>query len=302
MTSLQVEVAGLRLENPSMVASGIMGETGESILRMKDAGAGAVVSKSIGLEPKDGHRNPSFVELDYGYINAMGLPNPGIDAFKDEMEVALAGSAVVLGSIFAADRDDFALLAGRMEDLGAAALELNLSCPHASGYGMEMGVDPEMVGSIVSAVKDSSSIPVFAKLTPNTHRLQEIGLAVQDAGGDGVVAINTLKAIAISAEAARPILSNRFGGLSGPAVKPVGLRAVYDLHTVLDIPIIGVGGIESWRDAAEYIMAGASAFQVGSAIGRRGDKVIREICDGLRDFMARQGYPDLASMTGVAHD
>lgn len=285
-----------------MVASGIMDETGDSMLRMMEHGAGAVVTKSIGLEPKDGHGNPTLVELENGYINAMGLPNPGIDAFAEEMEIAVKAGIPVIGSIFASSDGDFSVLAGRMEDMGAAAVELNLSCPHASGYGMEMGIDPIIVKAIVASVKDAINIPVFSKLTPNTHRLMEIGNAVQEAGGDGVVAINTLKAMSISPEFARPVLKNRFGGLSGPAIKPVGVRAVFDLYSVLDIPIIGVGGIENWRDAAEYLMAGASAFQIGSAVGRIGPQVFQKVCDDLLSFMRSNGYASVMDMTGVAHE
>ena len=167
---------------------------------------------------------------------------------------------------------------------------------------MEVGTDPAMVKAIVSSVKDAVSIPVWAKLTPNTHILADIGRAVQDAGGDAVVAINTLKAMVISPEFARPVLSNKFGGLSGAAVKPVGVRAIYDLRTVLDIPLIGVGGISDWRDAAEYIMAGASAFQVGSAIGTVGIDVFDRINKGLEEFMSDYGYQSISSMVGVAHE
>lgn len=302
MTSLQVSIAKLRLKNPSMVASGIMDETGDSMLRMMDCGAGAVVTKSIGLVPKDGHANPTLVELDNGFINAMGLPNPGIDAFAEEMEIAVKGGVPIIGSIFASSDGDFSFLAGRMEDMGAAAIELNLSCPHATGFGMEMGIDPIMVKTIVASVKEAVNIPVFSKLTPNTHRLLDIGNAVQEAGGDGVVAINTLKAMSISPEFARPVLQNRFGGLSGPAIKPVGVRAVFDLYSVLDIPIIGVGGIETWRDAAEYLMAGASAFQIGSAVGRVGPHVFQKVCDDLLSFMRTKGYASVKDMTGVAHE
>lgn len=302
MTSLKVNIASLRLRNPSMVASGIMDETGDSMLRMMEYGAGAVVTKSIGLVPKDGHTNPTLVELDYGYINAMGLPNPGIDAFAEEMEIAVKAGIPVIGSIFASSDGDFSFLAGRMEDMGAVAVELNLSCPHAAGYGMEMGIDPIMVKAIVASVKEAVNIPVFSKLTPNTHRLMEIGNAVQEAGGDGVVAINTLKAMAISPETARPVLRNRFGGLSGPAIRPVGVRAVFDLYSVLDIPIIGVGGIDTWSDAAEYLMAGASAFQIGSAVGRIGPHVFQKVCDDLLSFMRSKGYASIEDMTGVAHE
>lgn len=300
MTVLRAKVGSLELKRPGMVASGIMDETGESMVRMLRSGAGAVVTKSIGSQRNVGHGNPSFIDIGVGYINAMGLPNPGMDAFGDEMNIATKEGAII-GSVYASSAEEFATLSQKMEEYGASAIELNLSCPHAKGYGMEMGTDPTMVHSIVSKVKDSVKVPVYAKLTPNTHILKDIGEAVQDAGGDAVVAINTVKAIAINAEAGRPILSNRFGGLSGPAVKPIGLRAVYDLYTTLDIPIIGVGGISDWRDAAEYIMAGASAFQVGSAIGND-INVFDKINSGLEKFMKDFGYGSIDKMRGVAHE
>ncbi len=301
MVSLKTEIGSVVLESPGMVASGIMDETGPSMVRMIECGAGAVVTKSVGLQPNAGHANPCFMEVSGGYVNAMGLPNPGIELFEEEMEVAVKKGKIV-GSVYGAAPKDFSDLAAKMEDYGACAVELNLSCPHAKGYGMEVGTDPTMVKEIVSSVKSTVSIPVWAKLTPNTHILPEIGRAVQDAGGDAVVAINTLKAMVISPEFARPILSNKFGGLSGSAVKPVGVRAIYDLRTVLDIPLIGVGGISSWRDAAEYIMAGASAFQVGSAIGTEGVMVFDKINKGLSSFMEEYGYDSIGSMVGVAHE
>ena len=301
MVSLRTEIGSIALDRPGMVASGIMDETGPSLARMIECGCGAVVTKSVGLEPNAGHANPCFTEVPGGYVNAMGLPNPGIELFREEMDVATKAGKVV-GSIYGATPDDFSKLAGRMEDYGACAVELNLSCPHAKGYGMEVGTDPAMVKSIVSAVKSSVSIPVWAKLTPNTHILADIGRAVQDAGGDAVVAINTLKAMVIEPEFARPILSNKFGGLSGAGIRPVGVRAIYDLRTVLDIPLIGVGGITDWRDAAQYIMAGACAFQIGSAVGTEGPEVFDKVNKGLEKFMEDYGYDSVASMVGVAHD
>ena len=301
MASLSTSVGSIALDRPGMIASGIMDETGKSLVRVLESGAGAVVTKSIGLMPNPGHDNPCFMEVTGGYVNAMGLPNPGIELFREEMEVAVPKGKVI-GSIYGAGPDDFRQLAAKMEDYGACAVELNLSCPHAKGYGMEVGTDPAMVKEIVSAVKSSVSIPVWAKLTPNTHILTQIGMAVQDAGGDAVVAINTLKAMVISPEFARPIMSNKFCGLSGEAVKPVGVRAIYDLKSVLDIPLIGVGGISSWRDAAEYIMAGACAFQVGSAVGTKGLEVFQQINEGLEAFMEEFNYPSIGSMVGVAHE
>jgi dihydroorotate dehydrogenase (NAD+) catalytic subunit len=302
MTSLKVNLAGIKMSNPTMLASGMMGETGASLARAADQGAGAVVTKSIGSEPRNGYKNPTIFECESYFVNAMGLPGPGIEEFGGEMREAMKGKVPVIGSIFASSPQEFAFLAVKMEEQGAAGVELNLSCPHAKGYGMEMGIDPEMVGKIVREVKSAVRVPVFSKLTPNTHRLIEVAKAVEGAEGDGVVAINTLKAMAISVEFRRPVLSNRYGGLSGTAVKPVGLRCVYDLYDNIDIPIIGVGGISDWRDATEYLMAGASAVQIGSAIATRGLGVFSEITKGMDAYMEETGCHDLRELVGVAHE
>jgi dihydroorotate dehydrogenase (NAD+) catalytic subunit len=302
MARIDVSVAGLRMANPVMLASGMMGETCASLETVAKAGAGAVVTKSIGVAARPGYPNPTLVINEGSILNAMGLPNPGIEEFASEMADISRIRCPVVGSIFAASPEDFATLAAAMERIGAAAVELNLSCPHAKGFGMEMGTDPEMVQGIVRAVKDSVSVPVFAKLTPNTHRLVEVAKGAEAGGCDAIVAINTVKGMRISVEARRPILSNRQGGLSGPAVLPVGIRCVYDLHAALDIPIIGVGGIESGRDAIEYIMAGASAVQVGSAIAARGITVFRSICQEMEGLMVDLGFQCVDEMVGVAHE
>ena len=283
-----------------MVASGIMDETGESMVRMIKSGAGAVVTKSIGSVPRPGNVNPTFTEVPGGFVNAMGLPNPGIERFAEEMEIAVKAGPII-GSVFGSDAEEFATLAGKMEDMKAVAVELNLSCPHAEGYGAEIGSNPDNIKKIVSAVRSAVKIPVWAKLTPNTASIVTLGKAAEEGGADAVVAINTVKAMVISPELRRPVLSNRFGGLSGPAVKPIGVRAVFDLRAAIKIPIVGVGGISDWRDAAEYIMAGASAFQIGSAVGTHGPKVFAEINRGLEVFMTNHDYSSIAEMVGVAH-
>ena len=302
MSSLAIAISELSMENPIMLASGIMGETGPSLAKIARCGAGALVTKSIGIEPRIGYPNPTLVELPFGYLNCMGLPNPGIEDFGEEMEMALSAGVPVIGSVFASTKEDFALLSTRMEDYGASAVELNLSCPHAEGYGIELGTDPVLVRAIVSAVKDEVGIPVFAKLTPNSERLVEMGLAVQEGGGDGVVAINTIKAMFINVEMMRPVLSNLFGGLSGPAIRPVGVRCVFELYRELDIPVVGVGGIESWRDALEYIMAGASAVQIGSALGRKGLDAFTEILGGMESYMSTHGFKCIGEIVGIAHE
>ncbi len=301
MSDLRVRIGNIELDRPGMVASGIMDETGDTMVRMLGCGAGAVVSKSVGTNPNPGHRNPNFTEVASGCINAMGLPNPGIEAFREEMEKAVKAGKII-GSVYGASPQEFASLAGRMEDYGACAVELNLSCPHAKGYGMEVGTDPVMVKSIVSAVKDAVKVPVWVKVTPNTHILADIGKAVEDAGGDAIVAINTLKAMVIVPEFGKPLMSNKVCGLSGKCIKPIGVRAVWDLHSAVSIPIVGVGGIYDHRDALEYIMAGACAFQLGSAVLDNGPEVFDSINRGLEAFMDEYGYSSIKDMEGIAHE
>lgn len=302
MADLRVEIAGLGLRNPFILASGILGETGSSLLRVAQAGAGAVVTKSIGPEPREGYPNPTVVELETGIINAVGLSNPGIEAFIDEMRIAKQGDVPVIGSIFGKNEGEISEVAGLMEEAGAAAIELNLSCPHARNVGAELGKDPETVRSIVSAVKNSVRIPVFAKITPNVTDVVDAGLAVANSRGDGIVAINTVKAMAINPEAAKPILSNRVGGLSGPAIKPIGVRCVYELYENINIPIIGVGGILTGKDALEYLMAGAVAVQIGSAAYYRGIKVFQRVVKEIEQFLDGYGYESVKDVVGIAHD
>ncbi len=307
MSDLSVNIAGLRMKNPLMLASGIMDETGESMLMAVKKGAGAVVTKSVGLEASEGHRNPTAFEVGggLGLLNAMGLPNPGIDDYEREVRIALTGGAPVIGSVFGRDGKDFSYLAGKMEDYGASAVELNLSCPHAKGLGMDIGADPEEVRAIVSSVSSSVSIPVFAKLTPNVPNIGEIALSAVDGGAAGVVAINTVKGMLISPEAGLPILGNKVGGLSGPAILPVGIRSVFEIRQRFvkeenDAVIIGVGGLSSAYDALQYIMAGADAVQIGSAIRWKGPAVFGEIEGGLAEFMDRKGYSTIRDMVGIA--
>ena len=302
MTDLGVKVAGIDIRVPLILASGIMDETADTMLRVASAGAGAVVTKSIGLEERQGSPNPCVVELDTGLLNAMGLPNPGIEYFRRELSMFKEASDVpIIGSIFAADADGFAELARLMQDAGVDALELNLSCPHASGYGAEIGQIPKNVEAITAAVKGAASIPVFVKLTPNTADIAELAVRAERGGADAVVAINTVKAMAISTEFRRPVLSNTIGGYSGPGIKPIGLRCVYEIHNAVQIPIVGVGGITTGRDAAEYMMAGASAFQVGTSLHSGGADVIKAILTELSDFMEQEGIDRASDMTGMAH-
>ena len=234
-----------------------------------------------------------------GLLNAMGLPNPSYKDFQDEIETARACKVPVIASIFGSSAEEFAQIA---RSLKADAFELNLSCPHAEKYGSELGRYPDLVESVTGAVKAAASVPVWVKLTPNTADILELGLAAQRGGADCVVAINTLKAMAIDIETGFPILGNRFGGLSGPAIKPVAVRCVYELAGRLEIPVIGVGGVSSWEDAVEMIMAGASGVQVGTAL-LGGYGIFEEITTGLSRYLERKSLTleELCGLAGRRH-
>lgn len=301
MTHLAVDLCGLRLKNPTMLAAGVLDETGKSMAAVARAGAGAIVTKSIGREPREGHHNPTVVELPDGLLNAMGLPNPGIEYFKDEIQEAKAGGVPIIGSVFGGTEDEMAELAGLIAEAGADAVELNLSCPHAKGYGAELGSTPEAVEGVCRKAKGRTSVPVFAKLTPNTASIADLARAAERGGADAVVAINTLKGMVISPEARMPVLGNRFGGLSGPAIRPVGVRCVYEIYEAVKIPVIGVGGIVSARDAIEYMMAGAKAVQIGTGVWYDGPEVFTRVCTQMIKFMEQNGFETVDQMVGVAH-
>ena len=300
MVDISTSISGLNLKNPTMLASGILGETGDSLLRIAKSGAAALLTKSIGIEAREGHANPTFVETEHGILNAIGLANPGIKEYGLEVKKALAARIPVIGSIFGANTKEFEQLSVKMEEYGVSALELNHSCPHAKGYGAELGHDKENVLEITRAVKDAVKIPVFVKLSPNVGNIGEIACAVEKAEGDGIVAINTVKAMAVNAEIGMPVLSNVMGGYSGPAIKPIGLRCVYEIKAAVNLPVIGVGGILTGKDAIQYIMAGASAVQIGSGVFYRGDGIFKEVCNEIEEFMDTHGYKTIKEMVGIA--
>lgn len=302
MADLRVDLCGLTLPNPTMLASGVLDETAATMVEVARAGAGAVVTKSVGMEPREGHATPCVVELEVGLLNAMGLPNPGIEYFSDEVRAVKREGVTVIGSVIGGSEQELAEVAWLMEAAGADAVELNLSCPHAKGLGTEMGSTPEDVEKVCRAVRERLKVPMFAKLTPNTRSVSSLARAAEDGGADAVVAINTLKGMAIAPEARMPILANRVGGLSGPAIRPVGVRCVYEISESVEIPVIGVGGVSNGRDALEYIMAGASAVQVGTAVWSHGVGVFASICSEISSFMDEHGYASVADMVGVAHD
>lgn len=287
----KVKIGGVTLDNHLVLAAGILGTTGSSLSRILSAGAGGVVTKSIGPVPLDGHPGPCLVQVEGGLLNAMGLPNPSME-FLDEL-VPLGGKPVI-ASIFGGSPAEFAAVAGWLRGK-VKAVELNLSCPHASGYGAALGTDPVLVEECTRAVA-STGIPTWVKLTPNVTDIAEIGRAAEKGGASALVAINTLKAMRISVELQRPVLGNRFGGLSGRSIFPVAVRCVYELYDACSIPIIGCGGISCAEDVLEMMMAGASAVELGTAV-MNDISVFSTIAD---DLYEKNGIP-AENIVGCAH-
>jgi dihydroorotate dehydrogenase (NAD+) catalytic subunit len=302
VADLAVRIGPFALRNPFLLASGIWGESGTSLVGAWTAGAGGVITKSIGSVARPGYPNPTVEEYgDWGLLNAMGLPNPGIDEYPREIELARRAGTTVIGSIFGGNAEEFAQLARRMADTGVVGLELNLSCPHAEGFGTEVGSDPADVEEIVRAVRRVVSIPVIAKITPNTADPAALAAAAEKGGADAISAINTLRALAIDVNLRRPVLAHGLGGLSGPAIKPVGLACVWQIYNTVRIPVIGVGGIATADDALEYVMAGARAVEVGTAVTTGGIAVFGRLVHDLSARLDALGIARLEDAVGIAH-
>lgn len=297
--TLETIIGEINLDRPIMLASGILGISLDVFNRLYDSGAGAVVTKSLSKEPWDGYSNPTIFSVGHGgWINAVGLSNPGAQNFakmiKQNSKVPIIPSLV--GSI----PEDFEFMVKQFEHCNVAAFELNLSCPHVAKVGLEVGDDQSLVKKIVTSVKNSTNTPVIAKIGLGTsYYLDTVGTAIES-GIDAITAINTVRAMAIDVETQRPILSNKFGGLSGTPIKPIAQRCVYEISSKYDIPIIGCGGISTWEDAVEFFLAGASAVQLGSAIGDNWIGVFNDINNGILQYMRRKNYSNIQEMVGLA--
>lgn len=298
---LDTEIAGLKLKNPTMLAAGILGLSGAFLRKIAEAGAGAVVAKSVGLKPRMGYPNPTAVQVDCGLLNAMGLPSPGIHNFGEEIKEAKKGGVPVIVSIFGFSPEDFAEVARVAVEEGADALELNVSCPHVEKTGSEIGQSPSLVAEVVKEVKNRVDKPVFVKLTPNVADIIKVAEAAVKAGADAMTAINTVRAMAIDVNTTRPILANKIGGLSGQAIKPIAVRCVYEIYRRVDVPVVGCGGIITWQDAVEFMLAGASAVQVGTAVAFEGLDVFRYIAEGIDSYLERMGFGSVKEIVGLSH-
>jgi dihydroorotate dehydrogenase (NAD+) catalytic subunit len=282
-----------------MLASGFLGISQDVFNKIYRSGAGAVVSKSISIEPFEGYRNPTLVSLEEcSYINAVGLANPGAEAFS--REIAFNKNVPIIVSLVGSSEDEFPPMIKKFDGLNILAYEINLSCPHVAKMGMEVGDDPEMVSTIVKKIKSNTHKPIIIKVGIGGIDVVKIAQVARDAGADAITAINTIRAMAINTETLMPVLSNRIGGLSGKSIKPVSIRCVYEISKNLGIPVIGCGGIFTWEDAVEFMLAGASAVQLGSVIGYKGVSAFSNITRGIKRYLERKGMKNAMEIVGLA--
>ena len=300
--SLSVDVAGLKLRNPTLNAAGVLGISAPLLKRVYEGGAGAVVTKSLGPTPRTGHLNPTMVLVDGGVLNAMGLPNPGAEYFVEAIKILKGNGVPVVASFFGASIEDFKIVAEILSKAGSDALEVNVSCPNVEEEMGMLGADCLNTEKVTSAVKEVSKSPVFVKLSPNVTDIAEVAQAAERGGADAITAVNTLKGMAVDVDLKRPILTNITGGLSGAALKPVALRCVWEIAKTVEIPVIGCGGVSNWRDAVEYILSGASAVEIGTIVMKKGFDVFGEIAEGIRSYMEINGFSNISEMIGLAQE
>ncbi len=293
---------GLLLANPVMTASRTFGYGAEKDSQTFDVQRlGAIVCKGATLKPREGNSQPRLAETAGGMLNSIGLENIGVDALIREKAPIWAGWRVpVIVNIAGETVGDYTWLASKLEGVaGISGLEVNISCPNVKAGGAEFGANANMAAEVTAAVRKATSLPMLVKLTPNTSDIVKVAVAVAEAGADAISLINTLKGMAIDITRRRPLLGSITGGLSGPAIKPVALYMVYEVAGAVDIPIVGCGGIATGHDALEFIMAGASAIQVGLA-GFANPRAPLDVLEGIEQFMEKEGIKDIAELVGVA--
>jgi len=300
---LSVSLKSLKLENPTILASGILGLDTASLKKVAQAGAGAVTMKSLTKEERAGHNNPILVQVSGGFLNAVGYANKGIE--KGVLEFKKWDNSVpLIGSIVAPTPEEFAMLAEKIQEISISALEIVLSCPHTPGYGLMAGQGtPCATAGITKAVRKKTNLPLIVKLSPSVPGIGDIAKAAESEGADCINMGNTLgPGMKIDLERHQPILHFKFGGMSGPAIKPIMIRSVYDIYESVKIPIIATGGILSGEDAIEAIMAGATAVEIGTGIYYRGIKIFKKVTDEIESWLKSHHYQNLKQIRGSAHE
>ena len=300
---LSCNLCGIKIKNPTVLASGILGCTSGILKRVAKSGVGALITKSVSVKERDGHRGPNLIEpMDGVILNAFGLPNPGYKAFIEELEKLNDIKIPIIPSIFGSNPKEFVEVALAFEDFGSKILEVNISCPHSEkGYkgAPIIAQDKDKTEKIISAIKKSVSIPIIVKLSPNVTDIVEFAKISIKSGADAISAINTIEALEVDPILERPVLGNMVGGQSGPSIRCIAQRKVADIAIAMKrkeikkVPIIGVGGIRSGEDLARFILLGAEAVEIGSSILYDDLKVFNKAINGLKNYMSDKGYDKL---------
>ncbi len=302
MPDLSITIAGIHFKTPVTTASGTFGYGREYAPFVDLNRLGAITVKGITLEPRQGNSGQRLIETPAGMINSVGLMNPGVEHFlAHELPWLATLESPVIVNINGKTVDEYGVLAQRLNNVaGIAALEVNISCPNVKEGGMAFGSRPETAQAVVRTVRQATNLPLIVKLSPNVTDIGAIAQAVAEVGADALSLINTVLGMGIDLKTRRPILANTFGGLSGPAIKPIALRAVWQVYQATKLPIIGMGGISTWQDALEFILAGASAVAVGTA-NFVNPRATMEIIDGLEQYCLSEGSAGIDELVGAAH-
>ncbi len=298
---MELDIAGIEIKNPVMVASGTFG-FGKEYGRFYDISRlGAIMVKGLTLKPRLGNPPPRLIETPAGLLNSIGLENPGIQGFlTSELPYLREFALPVIVNIAGDTVNDYAKMADILDEVkGIAGIEVNISCPNVKAGGMAFGAVPELAYDVVNGVRKATGLPLIVKLSPNVTDIKEIALKVQDAGADAISLINTPLGMTINVEEQRPALGNVFGGLSGPAIRPIAVRMVWEVVGVVKLPVIGMGGIVTPHDALEFIMAGATAIAVGAG-NFLNPMAPLEIIDGIREYMEKENISDINELIGIA--
>jgi len=303
---LSVNLCGVRLANPTVMASGILGLSHSVMARVARSGAGAVTTKSCSLRPRPGYHNPVVLDWQAGLINAVGLSNPGIEVMVEEIraakeEMALVGVPII-ASIFADTIYDFGTIARFADEAEPDLIEVNISCPNIDHrYQQVFAADPYVAAQVTHRVKQNTDIPVLVKLSPNVTSIAKVAQAVAEAGADGITAINSLgPGLILDIDTRRPVLAHGAGGVSGPAIRPIAVRCVRDICRAVDIPVLAVGGVTTGRDVVEMLLVGATAVGIGSGVFYRGMDIFRKTNDELAQYMVAHGFRTIAEFRGTA--
>ncbi len=300
---LSTTIAGIKLENPTILASGILGVSRSSLKNVMNKGAGACVIKSISLEPRKGHNAPNMITFEAGMINAVGYSNPGVEAAQKEFSNLKELGNPVIASIIGTDEKEFAAMAETFLPGEFSAVEVALSCPHTPGYGTLAGQNtPENTEKITKAVREKTKLPIFIKISPDSNPIGEVVKGAEAGGADAITAVNTMgPGMIIDIQTGQPILDFKMGGISGPALHPIAVRCIYDIRKAVKLPIIGCGGITYGKDSIEMMMAGASAVEIGTGVYYRGVDVFKKVTDEIKTFMQHKGYNKLDDFIGLTH-